>query len=108
MHFIFFELLDNALKFSKMNKKIIVSGKKYNTEFYELTIQDHGIGFSQTQLKEINAYQQFDRDKREQQGLGLGLFMSKTFMKKTKGVFSIVSQKNVGTIIKLFFPLRIE
>jgi len=108
LHFIFFELLDNALKFSKMNKKIIVSGKKYNTEFYELTIQDHGIGFSQTQLKEINAYQQFDRDKREQQGLGLGLFMSKTFMKKTKGVFSIVSQKNVGTIIKLFFPLRIE
>lgn len=108
LHFILFELLDNALKFSKMNKKIIVSGKKYNTEFYELTIQDHGIGFTQTQLKEINAYQQFDRDRREQQGLGLGLFMSKTFMKKTRGVFSIVSQNNVGTTIKLFFPLHIE
>jgi two-component system sensor histidine kinase/response regulator len=108
LHFILFELLDNALKFSKINKKIIVSGKKYNPEFYELTIQDCGIGFSEVQLKEINAYQQFDRDMREQQGLGLGLFMSKTFMKKTRGVFSIISQKNVGTTIKLFFPLHIE
>jgi CheY-like chemotaxis protein len=108
LHFIFFELLDNALKFSKKNKRIIVSGNKYNTEFYELTIQDYGIGFSQTQLKEINAYQQFDRDKIEQQGLGLGLFMSKTFMKKIRGVFSIISQKDVGTTIKLFFPLHIN
>ncbi|TRX22805.1 hybrid sensor histidine kinase/response regulator [Flavobacterium franklandianum] len=108
LHFILFELLDNALKFSKMEEKIIVSGKKYNSEFYELTIQDYGIGFNETQLKEINAYQQFDRDKREQQGLGLGLFMSKTFMKKTSGVFSIISQKNVGTTVKLFFPLHIS
>lgn len=108
LHFIIFELLDNALKFSKMNKKIIVSGKKHNTEFYELTIQDYGIGFSEMQLKEINAYQQFDRDKREQQGLGLGLAISKTIIKKTRGVFSIISQKDVGTTIKLFFPLHIN
>ncbi len=106
LHFILFELIDNALKFSKANKKIIVSGKKHNAEFYELSIQDSGIGLSEKQLKEINAYQQFDRDKKEQQGLGLGLFMSKTFMKKTGGVFSIISQENVGTTIKLFFPLH--
>jgi two-component system sensor kinase len=106
LHFILFELLDNALKFSKTNKKIIVSGEKHNAEFYELAIQDYGVGLSEKQLKEINAYQQFDRDKREQQGLGLGLFMSKTFMKKTGGVFSIISQENVGTTIKLFFPLH--
>jgi CheY-like chemotaxis protein len=106
LHFILFELLDNALKFSQMKEKIIVSGKRHNAEFYELTIQDYGIGFSEIQLKEINAYQQFDRDKREQQGLGLGLFMSKTFMKKTGGVFSIISQMNLGTTIKLFFPLH--
>jgi two-component system sensor histidine kinase/response regulator len=108
LHFIIFELLDNALKFSEINKKIIVSGKKYNTEYYELLIQDSGIGFSEKQLKEINVNQQFDRDKKEQQGLGLGLFISKIFIKKIRGVFSIISQKNVGTTITLFFPLNSE
>ena len=106
LNFILFELLDNALKFSEINKKIIVSGKKYNTDYYELTIQDYGIGFTDKEIKEINVNQQFDRDKKEQQGLGLGLFISKTFMKKIKGVFSIISQKNIGTTIKLFFPLH--
>ncbi len=106
LYFILFELLDNALKFSKNNKKIIVTGTKFNEQYYELLIQDFGIGFSDEELKEINVYKQFNRTQEEQQGLGLGLFMSKTFIKKTKGVFSIISQKNVGTTIKIFFPLE--
>jgi CheY-like chemotaxis protein len=104
--FILFELIDNALKFSKNNKKIIVTGKKFNTEFYELLIQDFGIGFSEDELKEINVCKQFNRNQEEQQGLGLGLFMSKSFIEKTNGVFSINSQKNVGTTIKVFLPLK--
>lgn len=106
LNFILFELISNALRFSKNEKKIIVSGKKHNNEYYELVIQDFGIGFSNEELKEIDVNQQFDREQEEQQGLGLGLFISKTFMKKTRGVFSIISQKNVGTTIKLFFPLH--
>jgi two-component system sensor histidine kinase/response regulator len=108
LYFILFELLDNALKFSENNKKVIVSGKKHNSEYYELIIKDSGIGFSEKQLKEINVNQQFDREKKEQQGLGLGLFVSKILIKKIGGVFSIISQKEVGTEITLFFPLTPE
>lgn len=108
LNFILFELMGNALRFSNNDKKIIVSGKKYDSDFYELVIQDFGIGFSTEELKEINVNQQFDRDQKEMQGLGLGLFISKTFIQKTRGVFSIISQKNVGTTIKLFFPLHTE
>ena len=106
LHFILFELLDNALKFSEINKKIIVSGKKYSPEYYQLTIQDYGIGFTAKELKEINVNQQFNRDKKEQQGLGLGLFISKTLIKKIKGVFSIVSQKDIGTTITIYLPIH--
>jgi len=106
LHFILFELLDNALKFSEINKKIIVSGKKYNSEYYQLTIQDYGIGFTETEIKEINVNQQFNRDKKEQQGLGLGLFISKTLIKKIQGVFSIVSQKDIGTTITIYLPIH--
>jgi two-component system sensor kinase len=108
LNFILFELISNALRFSEINKKIIVSGKKYNSENYELAIQDFGIGFSDEELKKIELNQQLNRKQGEQQGLGLGLFISKTFIKKIKGLFSINSQKDAGTTIVIYFPLYIE
>jgi K+-sensing histidine kinase KdpD len=51
----FFELIDNALKFSEDNKIIMVSGTTYNEEFYELIIKDFGIGFSENELNKIGA-----------------------------------------------------
>ena len=105
LHFILFELIDNALKFSKNSKKISITGKKYNEEYYELEIQDFGIGFSEDELKKIEINQQFNHDNTKQEGVGLGLFISKTLIKKSKGVFSIISQKKFGTTIKLFFPI---
>jgi CheY-like chemotaxis protein len=108
LHFILFELMDNALTFSKKNRKIIISGKKFNSEYYEFIIQDYGIGFTENEIKKINAFQQFDREKREQQGLGLGLIMSKVLIQKIMGVFSIISHKDVGTTITIYFPLHID
>lgn len=105
LEFIFFELIDNALKFSSDNKIIIVSGEQFNNEYYELVIRDFGIGLSQQELKKIGASQQFNREKREQQGLGLGLFLSKIIIKKSAGVFTIISKENEGTTIKIFLPL---
>jgi signal transduction histidine kinase len=70
-----FELIDNALKFSEDNKIIMVSGTTYNEEFYELIIKDF-IGFSENELNKIGATQQFNREKKEQ--LGLGLFLAKS------------------------------
>jgi two-component system sensor histidine kinase/response regulator len=106
LHIILFELIDNALKFSLNSKKIIVTGKKHNEDYYELIIEDFGIGFSEDELKKIIANQQFNQDKGKGIGIGLGLFISKTLTKKTKGMFSIISQKKFGTTIKLFFPLH--
>ena len=108
MQFILFELIDNALKFSKINKKVIVKGKKFNSEYYELSIQDFGTGFSQEELKTIELNQKLFINKADKQGLGLGLFISRTFIKKIKGVFSIISTINEGTTINLFIPLQTE
>lgn len=108
LHFILFELMDNALKFSEDDKKIIISGIQYNSEYYELVIRDFGIGFKEDELKKIDAHQKFNGEEKNQQGLGLGLFLSKTVIKKAKGVFSIISKKNQGTTIKLFLPIKVE
>lgn len=107
LEFILFELLDNALKFSSKSALINVIGRRYNKEFYELVIKDDGIGFSVEELKKIGAAQQFNRKTREQQGLGLGLYLSKTIIKKANGVFSIISREDEGTTIKIFFKLSV-
>lgn len=107
LDFILFELIDNSLKFSPKGKFISVTGKHYNNEFYELVIQDFGVGFSEDELKKIGPAQQFKREKREQNGLGLGLFLSKSIIKKANGVFSIISKENEGTSLKIFLPLSL-
>ena len=105
LNFILFELIDNALKFSSSTKIICVSGARHDNNYYELVVRDFGIGFSEEELKRIGAAQQFNREKNEQQGLGLGLFLSKIIIKKLKGVFTIVSIPNQGTTIRIFLPL---
>lgn len=107
LNLILFELIDNALKFSSSTTNVMVYGEVFNDKYYELTIADFGIGFSERQLKKINAAQQFNHDKREKKGLGLGLYLSKTIIKKAKGVFSIISEESKGTKISLFFPLKL-
>lgn len=105
LYFILYELIDNGLKFSPNDKTVLVTGLKFDEKYYELTICDSGIGFSEEELKKIDATKQFNREVMEQQGLGLGLFLSKIIIKKTKGVFSIVSKLNEGTKISIFLPL---
>jgi two-component system sensor histidine kinase/response regulator len=107
LQLILFELIDNALKFSADNKNIIVSGTINNEDSYELIIKDFGIGFSEKELNQIGATQQFGRDQKEQQGLGLGLFLSRIIVKKFKGSFSISSKEKEGTTIKIILPTTI-
>jgi two-component system sensor histidine kinase/response regulator len=107
LQFIIFELIDNALKFSQDNKTIMVSGSIYDKDFYELIIKDFGVGFSENELNKIGATQQFNREEKEQQGLGLGLFLSKIITKEFAGVFNISSKEKEGTTIKILLPLNI-
>ena len=107
LHFILYELMDNALKFSSDNKSVIISGQRGSAESYELVIRDFGIGFSKEELKKIGAAQQFNREEREQQGLGLGLFLSKIIIKSSRGNFKIISRENEGTTIKIILATDI-
>lgn len=103
--FILFELLDNALKFSAKKKKTVIEGTLFSDEYYLINIFDYGIGFKEEELKLIDAAVQFNRDEREQQGLGLGLYISKSIIKKSNGIISVVSKENEGTKISILLPI---
>jgi two-component system sensor kinase len=68
--FILFELLDNGFSTQdKSNYWRIV----YSEDYYQIDIFDSGLGLKE-ELKLIDGTVQFNRDKTEQQGLGLGLY----------------------------------
>jgi len=69
-----------------------------------LSVSDKGRGFTADQISRIGAYMQFDRKLHEQQGLGLGLTIAKRLVELHGGTFSIVSDKENGTVISAKFP----
>ncbi|PKH66300.1 hybrid sensor histidine kinase/response regulator [Flavobacterium sp. ALD4] len=106
LNFILFELLDNALKFSPKKKKVVIEGSVFSDDYYEINIFDYGVGFKEEELKLIDATVQFNRDEREQQGLGLGLFITKSIIKKSNGIISIASKENEGSKISILLPIH--
>ncbi|WP_426092431.1 ATP-binding protein [Flavobacterium sp. DSR3-2] len=105
LSYILLELIDNAIKFSDNSKIISVLGERYNNSYYKLVIRDFGIGFSEEKLKRIGVVEQFNREERAQEGLGLGLFLSKIIIKNVKGISTTKSKTDRGTKIKIYLPL---
>ena len=65
------ELVDNACAFSRQDTPISLELSAGGA----LTITDRGRGLTDEEIGHIGAFQQFDRQKYEQQGLGLGLVL---------------------------------
>lgn len=98
------ELLKNAFKFSKQGQKIVIS-MDIDEDFIQLAIKDFGQGMSQKQINSIGAYQQFERNIYEQQGVGLGLIISKRLVELHDGTFKIESEIDRGTKVLFKLPL---
>lgn len=99
-------LIDNAIKYSKSQTKIIVKGKSLNKHGILIEVIDHGIG-----MEEEDADRVFDRfyrsDKvrsREQGGTGLGLSIAKWIVDMHKGEISIESKPKEGTTVIVQLP----
>lgn len=98
------ELIDNAIKFSRPNSRILVKGKK-GVKNYWITIYDRGRGMSSVQLNEIGAFIQFNREMFEQQGSGLGLAIVKNIVTLFGGTIRFSSEMGLGTTVTLEFEL---
>jgi len=98
------ELVDNAFKFSKPNSKVIV-GNTVHFDYIELWIKDYGRGFPIEKLSDIGAFNQFDRNKFEQQGSGLGLITSMLIVQRYKGELTVTNNQ-FGTTVTMRFPIE--
>ncbi len=97
-------ILDNAFKFSDKGDKVIVEVKLDDSHLH-IAVIDEGLGFGEFKLNEIDAFTQFNREKMEQQGLGLGLIISKKLINFYEGELNITNNKSKGSHVKLSFWL---
>lgn len=97
------ELVDNAFKFSEKGTPVAIDSGLYEG-FYCLAVSDQGRGISPEHVANIGAYNQFERSIYEQQGLGLGLIISKRLAEIHRGQMHIDTAVGEGTTVRVLLP----
>ncbi|WP_281979378.1 tetratricopeptide repeat-containing sensor histidine kinase [Tenacibaculum mesophilum] len=98
-------LLDNALKYTGENGKIEVKTYKDSEEFSTIEIKDTGFGISEEKLAKIKRLEDLSIDKiNRSEGVGLGMLLCQTLIKKNNGKLLIDSELEVGTTIRILLP----
>ncbi len=109
---ILFNLLSNAFKFtyedglvSVLLNKVTEKGK----DFLELKVIDTGIGIPKEQQAHIfdNFYQHEMPSEIMNQGSGIGLSITKEFVKLHGGDIQVESELNIGTCFTVLLPVEI-
>jgi two-component system CheB/CheR fusion protein len=120
MNQLFYNLLGNALKFSKqhevpvvrissrtLNAKEVQKFPNLNTElnYVELIFRDNGIGFDQQYAHQIFIIFQRLNQPAQYSGTGIGLALSKKIVEIHQGEIYAQSRENVGAEFHVILPL---
>jgi len=100
---LFFNLINNAIKYNHKNGRIMVVATHENNIFM-ISIIDTGIGISAEELPFIfNRFKKF-RQSMQQDSFGLGLPIVKSIAGFHKINIEVVSEKDKGSAFKLILP----
>lgn len=102
---IFFNILSNAVKFTKKDGEINIYLRRL-PQFVRIIFKDNGCGIEKNKLK--NLFDPFYKTKqtffKSQQGMGLGLVLVKKMVILHQGRVMIKSVLNKGTLLMIDFP----
>jgi len=109
LHFsnVFYNLLDNAIKYSKGDLHVNINSKNVGVTIV-VTIADNGIGMSRDHLQKI--FDQFYRiptgNVHNVKGFGLGLSYVQDILRRLNGKITVKSEKDKGTTFEVILPIK--
>lgn len=102
---VFFNLIENAIKYNKENGFINISSIK-NNNFAEIFIEDSGIGIDFQERENIfKPFYRADKSKDKIKGSGLGLALVYETLKLHGGDIKVIDS-SIGTKFKISLPLN--
>ena len=105
----FINLLDNAIKYSSDEPKVLVRAKKaVMNKRVDIFIKDNGMGIPSADLKRVfkRFYRVPNKSEVETKGTGLGLFIVKSIVEKHGGKISAQSRgEGLGTTFLIQLPI---
>lgn len=103
------EIMINSCKYSEKSTPIEIKTQKIEKKdvgtLCEISFTDYGKGMPPDQIKNIDAYMQFDRKIQEQQGSGLGLSIVQRIIDLHNGFIKINSEIGKYTTVIIQLPL---
>jgi signal transduction histidine kinase len=100
------KLVDNAIKFSEKDDKVLVTGKSMNDKII-INVIDEGCGISLEDSNRIfEKYAQFSHTLDINiQGMGLGLYTSRQILEAHGGTLTVSSQLGAGSTFTISIPV---
>lgn len=102
-------LVSNAIKFTEANGQVIVSTVYEGNGEVALRVRDTGRGMTEDEVRiALKPFRQINSisDKKNQQGTGLGLPLTKALVEANKAYLDIESEPGEGTIVHIQFPTQ--
>lgn len=103
---VFSNLIENAIKYSPTNSRILVTSEEVNGQII-IQVADQGIGITENEIKHI--FTKFYRTKHVKnspiKGSGLGLYLAKYFVELHKGQISVESLPQQGSTFTVNLPM---
>ena len=96
-------LLDNAVKYTPPGGCIQVSATQYEL-FCRIDVHDNGIGIAEEEQAQIFGRFYRGRQVREQEGLGIGLYLAREIAQKQGGYLKLSSHPGQGSTFSLYLP----
>ncbi len=107
MEKVFYNLISNAFKFTKLNDEISVKLNLYKTSALLIRVKDTGIGIKTDRLEHIfdRFYQADNSNTREHEGTGIGLALAKELIELHNGKITVESKFGEGSEFIIELPL---